>query len=130
MIMSRMIDSFRVVAVAAALFVLVAPAHAQQRVVPQDRTQIQLSFAPLVKTTAPAVVNIYTKRTVRAATSPLLNDPFFRRFFGDQLPGQTERVQNSLGSGVIVDASGMIVTKNHVIKRSDVITVLMYNAIE
>src|SRR5262245_38652656 len=122
--MMSTIDSVRVAAVAVALLAA-APAHAQQRVVPQDRAAIQLSFAPLVKTTAPAVVNIYTKRTVRAATSPLLNDPFFRRFFGDQLPGQTERVQNSLGSGVIVDPGGLIVTNNHVIKGADQITVVL-----
>ena len=79
-------DSFRFFAVLAAVYAgLTASAAAQQRVVPQDRAAIQMSFAPLVKTTAPAVVNIYTKRTIRAVTSPLLNDPFFRRFFGDQL---------------------------------------------
>jgi Do/DeqQ family serine protease len=125
MTMIRMVDSFRVAALVAALFVLLEPAHAQQRVVPQDRTQIQLSFAPLVKNTAPAVVNIYTKRTVRAATSPLFNDPFFRRFFGEQLPGARERVQNALGSGVIVDPSGLIVTNNHVIKGADQITAIL-----
>ena len=113
-------DSFRFFAVLAAVYAgLTASAAAQQRVVPQDRAAIQMSFAPLVKTTAPAVVNIYTKRTIRAVTSPLLNDPFFRRFFGDQLPDRTERVANSLGSGVIVDAAGLIVTNNHVIKDSD-----------
>src|SRR5262249_28098746 len=110
---------------AIAVLLLAAPVHAQPRVVPQDRTAVQLSFAPLVKTTAPAVVNIYTKRTVRQATSPLLHDPFFRRFFGDQLPGQQERVQNSLGSGVIVDPTGLIVTNNHVIQGAEQITAIL-----
>ena len=88
--------------------------------------EAQLSYAPLVKRTAPAVVNIYTKRTVRTLPSPLFNDPFFRRFFGDQFPGGgSERVQNSLGSGVLVDAKGVIVTNNHVIKGADEITVVL-----
>src|SRR4051812_26325549 len=74
-----------------------APVHAQA--VPQSADEIRLTFAPLVKRTAPAVVNVFTKKTVRTAPSPLFNDPFFRRFFGDQFPGggPTERVQNALG---------------------------------
>ena len=76
---------------------------------PVSHAEARLSYAPLVKRTAPAVVNIYTKRTVRTLPSPLFNDPFFRRFFGDQFPGGgSERVQNSLGSGVIVDSKGVI----------------------
>ena len=105
------------------------PASSQPRVVPRDPAEIQLSFAPLVKRTAPAVVNIFTRRTVRTVPSPLLNDPFFRRFFGDQfpggVPGGTERVQNSLGSGVIVEPGGLIVTNHHVIRGADEITVVL-----
>jgi len=107
-----------------AAFCLGSPAHAQSRVVPQTKAEIEISFAPLVKRAAPAVVNIYTRRTVRALPSPLLNDPFFRRFFGDQVPG-TERQQNSLGSGVIVDPKGIIVTNNHVIRGADEIIVVL-----
>ncbi len=99
-------------------------AHAQARVVPQTKAEIEFSYAPLVKRAAPAVVNIYTRRTVRALPSPLLNDPFFRRFFGDQMPGM-EREQNSLGSGVIVDPKGIIVTNNHVIRGADEIIVVL-----
>ena len=109
---------------------LVSPLAAAQgpadKRLPVSRAEAQLSYAPLVKRTAPAVVNIYTKRTVRTLPSPLFNDPFFRRFFGDQFPGGgSERVQNSLGSGVIVDSKGVIVTNNHVIKGADEITVVL-----
>ncbi len=89
--------------------------------IPQSRAQIQLSFAPVVKKAAPAVVNIYASKKVRVQeASPFLNDPFFGQFFNHfALPGRTkEQVSNSLGSGVIVDASGLIITNNHVIGDS------------
>jgi Do/DeqQ family serine protease len=101
-----------------------APAPAQTRAVPQTKAEVEFSYAPLVKRAAPAVVNVNTRRIVRASPSPLLNDPFFRRFFGDQLPG-AERQQNALGSGVIVDEKGIIVTNNHVIRGADEITVVL-----
>ena len=79
-----------------------APALAQTRTPPTSRELIHLSFAPVVKKVAPAVVNVYSRRTVETR-SPFFNDPFFRRFFGDQSPFglPRERVQQSLGSGVI-----------------------------
>ncbi|MBI1244520.1 MAG: Do family serine endopeptidase [Alphaproteobacteria bacterium] len=100
-----------------------APAAAQTRVVPENREQVQLSFAPVVKRAAPAVVNVTTKRTQRTVASPFANDPMFRRFFGDQFPGMDQKVQNSLGSGVIVDPSGIIVTNFHVIRGAEEIVV-------
>ena len=55
------------------------------RQVPDSRAQVLQSFSPLVKRSAPAVVNVFTRKVVRERSSPLMNDPFFRRFFGDQL---------------------------------------------
>ena len=102
-------------------------AHADKQV-PASRSQVQLSYAPLVKKAAPAVVNIYTKRVVKQrSVSPFFNDPLFRRFFGDDFPlgRQRQRVQNSLGSGVIVGADGLVVTNHHVIEKADKITVVL-----
>ena len=104
-------------AVAVLLLVLVqpvfapAPAHAQA--VPHSARQIDLTFAPLVKQASPAVVNVYTRKTVQQ--SPFANDPVFSRLFGRQ----QQREQGSLGSGVIVGRDGVIVTNNHVIEGAD-----------
>lgn len=95
--------------------------------VPQSRQQISLSFAPLVKQAAPAVVNIYTQRVVQQRISPLFEDPLFRQFFGNALPPgmSRQRMENSLGSGVIVRPDGLIVTSNHVIAGADQIRVVL-----
>ena len=95
---------------------------------PTTKSEIALSFAPIIKRAAPAVVNIYTRTVVRQRmASPFMDDPFFREFFGNQLPqGLTQkRVQNSLGSGVMVGANGIVVTNNHVIEGADQITVVL-----
>jgi Do/DeqQ family serine protease len=95
--------------------------------VPGSREAIRLSFAPVVKHVAPAVVNVYA--TARAeARSPFAGDPFFERFFGDGGFGYgspRERARSSLGSGVIVDASGGIVTNNHVISGATEVKVAL-----
>ena len=101
---------------------LAGPVRAQT--VPQSREQLQMSFSPVVKQVAPAVVNIYTRKVVRTV-SPLMNDPFFRQFFGGRLGIPQERVQRSLGSGVIVKADGTVVTNYHVIRDSEEITVVL-----
>jgi serine protease DegQ len=82
------------------------------------------SLAPMLERVTPSVVNIYTQTRVRVR-SPLLDDPFFRRFFN--VPNQTrERVSQSLGSGVIVDAEkGYVLTNNHVIAGADDISVTL-----
>jgi len=104
-----------------------AQAQTPAAAVPQSRPQITLSFAPLVKQVAPAVVNIYTQRVVQQRVSPLFQDPFFRQFFGAQLPPglSRQRMENSLGSGVIVKPDGLIVTSNHVIRGADQIRVVL-----
>ncbi|MBC2886833.1 DegQ family serine endoprotease [Ochrobactrum sp. CM-21-5] len=108
----------------------VLPAAAQElsqapvKEIPLSRGDMQLSFAPLVKETTPAVVNVYAARQVRSA-SPFAGDPFFEQFFGNQFGGGKPRVQRSLGSGVVVDASGIVVTNNHVIKDADEIKVAL-----
>lgn len=104
-----------------------SPPVAVQPVVPQTRvpatpSEIKLSFAPLVKTTAPAVVNVYAARVV-ANRSPFAGDPFFEQFFGRQQ--SRPRMESSLGSGVLVDASGVLVTNNHVIENADEIRVAL-----
>ena len=106
----------------ALLFVFAAlPAAAQDRVVPTSPGQLTLSYAPVVKRVAPGVVNVYAAKVVENR-NPLLDDPIFRRFFGN--PGAPrEQIQRSLGSGVVVDPSGLVVTNNHVIEGADQIKV-------
>ncbi len=88
------------------------------------------SYADAVQRASPAVVNIYTSRKVRTPISALANDPFFRLFFNRSDLPQQERIQRSLGSGVIIDGSGYLLTNNHVIRGADEILVLLYDGRE
>ena len=96
--------------------VLGAPAQAQRREVPPSQAALQYSYAPIVKKAAPAVVNVYVRSRVRSFASPFANDPFFKHFFGRGFGAPRERVQSSLGSGVIISPEGVIVTNTHVVK--------------
>jgi Do/DeqQ family serine protease len=115
---SRLLATLILAAVASA-------ASAQDRRVPTSPAEVRLSYAPVVQRAAPAVVNVYAAKTVAAVRNPLFDDPFFRRFFGvPGVPGGPgEQMQRSLGSGVLIDPSGLVVTNNHVIEGADQVKV-------
>ena len=104
-----------------AAMLIVTSALAQDRRVPSSAAELRLSYAPIVQRVQPAVVNVYAAKVVQNH-NPLLDDPIFRRFFG--VPGQQpEQMQRSLGSGVMVDPTGLVVTNNHVIEGADQVKV-------
>ena len=100
----------------ALLLVLVAGAQAQERKIPSSAAEVHLSFAPIVAKARPSVVNVYASRVETMPPNPMFDDPFFRHFFGAQPGEQKSRVAQSLGSGVIVDPGGLVVTNHHVIE--------------
>jgi Do/DeqQ family serine protease len=104
-----------------ALAAIACAASAQERRVPASLGQLQLSFAPIVQRVAPAVVNVYATHVVENQ-NPFMADPFFRQFFGGNPRRQVER---SLGSGVIVDPAGLIVTNFHVIRGASQVKVAL-----
>jgi len=101
------------------------PAVAAERTVPRAQGELQLSYAPIVARVAPAVVNVYARSVVHQRLSPLFNDPFFQRFFGDAQGLQRDRVRNSLGSGFIVSPEGLVITNHHVIEGGQQIKVAL-----
>ncbi len=115
-----------ILALAVAGFLLPGGARAAETAVPPSDAALRYSFAPLVKRVSPAVVNVYASRVVQQRVSPFMEDPFFRRFFGGDSGGVPRtRVQQSLGSGVIIDASGIVVTNYHVIANADEVKVAL-----
>lgn len=85
-----------------------------------------VSYAAAVERAAPAVVNIYSSKRVAQQNSPLYDDPVFRRFFGEGAGGRArERVETSLGSGVIVSSEGYMLTNRHVIQGADQIKAML-----
>ncbi len=99
-----------------ALFCAPAFADTTPKVAPESPAEVRLSFAPVVKKAAPAVVNVYASRVETAPRNPLFDDPIFRRFFGGG-GDEGQRVRKALGSGVLVDPSGLVVTNYHVIEN-------------
>lgn len=111
---------------------LVTPANSDTQATAAMQSPVSDGHAPnfpaVVKRVMPAVVNISTTRVVTGGSqiSPLMQDPFFRHFFGDQFPqGQQKHRESALGSGVIVDSNGYIITNNHVVAKADEIKVLL-----
>ncbi len=110
--------------IATCLIMLCAQASAETRV-PQSQAEIGLGFAPVVKTAAPAVVNIYAKIVREGRRQSLFSDPFFQDFFGRGFGEPRPRVQNSLGSGVILSGDGFVVSNYHVVGSATEIQVVM-----
>ena len=119
--MTRHVSKFLAVAgllVVALLILAVSPLVANAQRLPETQAEIDLTFAPLVKEVSPAVVNVYTQKTVKTGVTPME-----MLLYGRAAP--QSRVQNSLGSGVIVREDGVIVTNNHVVEGADSFRVVL-----
>lgn len=103
-------------------FLSVPPVLAESRV-PSSEAEITLSFAPVARQASRSVVNIYAKRVIARQVSPFADDPFFSQFFG--LGRAVPRVENSLGSGVVVDSEGLVVSNHHVVGDASEIRVVL-----
>ena len=98
-----------------------------QTIIPRPTANLVTSYAAAVRKAAPSVVNIYTRTRFN---HPLANDPVFQRFIGGSNMPQKQRMESSLGSGVIVDERGFILTNNHVIAGAEKIVALLYDGRE
>jgi Do/DeqQ family serine protease len=103
-----------------------APQLQADRAIPTSQAGIQQSFAPVVRRTSPAVVNVYSSVNITRTNCPYANDPFWARMYcGGDVQTRNEKVDNSLGSGVIVGADGVIVTNNHVVEQGQEFRVVL-----
>lgn len=107
-------------------------AVAQERRLPQSAEEVQLSYAPVVREVAPAVVNVYATTIRQQTTSPFANDPFFQRFFGGESPlfRSRPRESQSLGSGVVIAEEGVVLTNSHVVSGATDIRIAFTNGRE
>ena len=106
--------NYRFLFLVLALLCMGAPVAWAQSKIPQSKSEITLSFAPLVKVAAPAVVNIYASTIVKNQSNPFHFNPAFQKFFQD-FGTMQPKVQNSLGSGVILSEDGIVVSNFHVV---------------
>ncbi|MEZ6013357.1 MAG: trypsin-like peptidase domain-containing protein, partial [Hyphomonas sp.] len=121
--MTKHVSKFLAVAgllVVALLILAISPLAASAQRLPESQAQIDLTYAPLVKQASPAVVNVYSQKTVQTGPSPM--EMFL---YGRAMP--QSRVQNSLGSGVIVRPDGVIITNNHVVEGADSFRVVLHD---
>jgi Do/DeqQ family serine protease len=115
-VLAKSPGKYGIAATFAAVALLVGMRAEAQRTVPESAAVMKQSFSPVVKKAAPAVVNVYVSHRVEQMVSPFFDDPFFGRLFGERFGIPRERIENSLGSGVLVGSDGVVVTNNHVIQ--------------
>ncbi len=101
------------------------PQYGSSPVMTLARQEGPVSYADAVQKTAPAVVNIFTTTLTRREAHPFFSDPLFRRFFGEELSQPRVEKRNNLGSGVIVNKNGYIITNHHVIENASEIRVVL-----
>ena len=115
----------RLLYIVLAVILSVSSVLAEAKKLPTSNGEIQLSFSKTVKKVSPAVVNVFSTKIAEQRRSVFGNDPFFNRFFDNQFGAAQSNIQKSLGSGVIVNSTGLLVTNHHVVKGSTKIRVVL-----